>query len=97
MHCREGPSLSAYNYGKMINAKYCTFDPPLLMFIKLLALLISNVLINFSALLCCRSLTSIHELKGENDLKRRFRVPASALKPSGQDRACLHRARRANV
>jgi hypothetical protein len=61
------------------------------MFVKLLALLISNVLVSFSVLLCCRSLTSICGLKGENDLKWRFGVPVSAIKrtalePSRQDR-----------
>jgi hypothetical protein len=60
------------------------------MFVKLLALLISNVLVSFSVLLCCKSLTSICGLKGENDLKRRFGVPANALEPSEQDR--VHRA-----
>jgi hypothetical protein len=60
------------------------------MFVKLLVLLISNVLVSFSVLLCCRLLTSICRLKGENDLKRRFGVPASALEPSEQDQARLH-------
>jgi hypothetical protein len=67
------------------------------MFVKLLALLVSNVLVSFSVLLCCRSLTSICRLKGENDLKRRFGVPTSAHEPSRQDQACLHQARRASV
>ena len=60
------------------------------MFDKLLALLISNVLVSFSVLLCYRSLTSICRLKGENDLKWKFGVPASALEPSRQNRVRLH-------
>jgi hypothetical protein len=50
------------------------------MFVKFLSLLISNVLFSFNVLLCCRSLTSIHRLKGENDLKRKFGVATSVLK-----------------
>jgi hypothetical protein len=50
-----------------MSVKYCIFDPPQLIFVKLLALLISNVLISFNVLLCCRSITSICGLKGEKD------------------------------
>jgi hypothetical protein len=66
------------------------------MFVKLLTLLISNVCISFSVLLCCRSLASKYGLKGgigqNEDL-----IPANALEPSKQDRGRLHRARKASV
>ena len=67
------------------------------MFVKLLALLISNVLVSFSVLLCCRSLTSICRLKGENDSKWRFGVPASALERTMCDRAHCARAQQTRL
>jgi hypothetical protein len=61
------------------------------MFVKPLALLISNIFGCFRVLWCCRSLHSIHGYKGQNGLKEKFGVPASALertavKRKGQDR-----------
>jgi hypothetical protein len=47
----------------LISAKYCIFDPPSLMFVKLLALLISNIFVSFSVLLCCKSLASTCHFK----------------------------------
>jgi hypothetical protein len=55
------------------------------MFVRLLAWLISNVLVCFSVLWCCRSFQiadkRVKKAKGE-DL-----APASALEPKGCDRA----------
>jgi hypothetical protein len=56
------------------------------MFIKLLTLLISNVFISFIVLLCCRSLASICDLKGEKEQNEDL-APESALKPIRCDRA----------
>jgi hypothetical protein len=71
------------------------------MFVKLIALLISNVYISFSVLLCCISLALKCGLKGRIG-QNEDPVPASAieciaLEPSRQDRERLHRARRASV
>ena len=50
------------------------------MFVKLLALLISNIFVSFSVLLCCRSLASICGLKGENDLKVKIWSPCQCAR-----------------
>jgi hypothetical protein len=77
------------------------------MFVKLIALLISNVYISFSVLLCCMSLALKCGLKGrigQNEdpvpasaLERTSAIECIALEPSRQDRERLHRARRASV
>jgi hypothetical protein len=53
----------------MIGVKYCIFDPPKLIFIRLLVLLISNILCCFSVLVCCRSLVQIGVQMGEIEQK----------------------------
>jgi hypothetical protein len=45
-----------HNVPYVMSAKYCIFKPLKLMFVKLLALLFSNIFVSFSVLLCCRSL-----------------------------------------
>jgi hypothetical protein len=59
------------------------------MFVKLLPLLISNILVSFSVLWCCSSLTSICS-KRVKMAKNAHQVPESALEPSRDDQACLH-------
>jgi hypothetical protein len=53
----------------VIGVKYCIFDPPKLIFIKLLVLLISDILCCFSILVCCRSLVQIGVQMGEIEQK----------------------------
>jgi hypothetical protein len=54
----------------MIGVKYCLLDPPLLMFVRLLAALITNILYSFWYLVLCRSLQQTWRAKGKNvDLK----------------------------
>ena len=56
------------------------------MFVKLLALLISNVFVSFSVLLCCKSLASKYGLKGGIDQNAHL-VSASALERTRYDQA----------
>jgi hypothetical protein len=57
------------------------------MFVKPLALLIFNIFCCFHVLWCCRSLYSIHGYKGQNGLKEKFGVLASALERTSCDQA----------
>ena len=52
------------------------------MFVKLLALLISNIFVSFSVLVCCRSLARIYGLKDGIE-QRTNMVPVSALEGKG--------------
>ena len=52
------------------------------MFVKLLALLISSVLVSFNVLVCCRSLAQKCGLKGEIEQRTNL-VLVSALKRKG--------------
>jgi hypothetical protein len=49
----------------MIGVKYCLLDPPLLMFVRLLAALITNILYSFWYLVLCRSLQQTWRAKGK--------------------------------
>ena len=52
------------------------------MFVRLLVLLISNVFVSFSGLVCCRSLHSNYSLKGGIE-QRTNMVPVSVLEHKG--------------
>jgi hypothetical protein len=66
----ESEAKGGMDMDGLIGVKYCLLDPPLLMFVRLLAALITNILYSFKCFVLCRSLQQTWLAKGKNvDLK----------------------------
>jgi hypothetical protein len=67
--------------GPLIGVKYCILDPPLLMFVRLLVLLISNYFSVYSVLCYVGHCNKTWLAKGKVDLKEKKLIPAKCVRP----------------